>query len=272
VAARREERAVLSAAAFGFRLAGAPAGGWFALDGADLWPVLTLIRADDVALEHEARVDWGRMYAAVCAQLPEDELVHPVLGRMLPLLAEARGIDALHGGLLLGADGAWAVLGARESGKSSLLAQCHRLGAQVASDDIIVLEGNHCLAGPRCIDLREEPARRLGPGTPVRGRSKQRILLPPAPAETELAGVIHLGWGSALELVPLPPSERLARLATQRAQEGWPRDRVQVLDLAALPTFELRRPRDLGSLRDSAELLIEHLGGALTPSEAACRA
>jgi hypothetical protein len=181
---------------------------------------------------------------------------------MLMLLVESRGIDAMHGGALLTDAGALAVIGPREAGKSSLLAQCHRDGVQVASDDIIVLDGMRCLAGPRCIDLRDEPARRLGPGVPVRNATKQRIALPPVPAETELAGVVHLAWGASLELVPLRPSERLIRLAERRAVEMWPRSRSLVLDLAALPAFELRRPHGLDSLATSAALLIERLGTA----------
>jgi hypothetical protein len=205
------------------------------------------------------------MHAGVCPELPPDEVVHPLLGRMLPLLADARGIDALHGGLLLGADGGWAVIGPREAGKSSLLAQCHRAGAHVLSDDIVVLEGTRCLAGPRCIDLREEPARALGPGVPVRSGTKRRIQLPPAPAEAELAGVIWLAWGGGTELSPLPPSARLARLAAHRAEQLWPRSTSLVLDLAVLPAFELRREPGLHSLAGSARLLMERLGTSTAP-------
>ena len=186
---------MLNAAAYGFRIDGGPDDGWLALRGAERWPVLTLAPDADVTADDQALVDWGTLRAGVCAELPQDEIVHPVLGRMLPLLAEARGIDALHGGALLVRDAAWAVIGAREAGKSSLLAQCHRDGAQVATDDIVVLEGMRCLSGPRCIDLRAEPARRLGPGIAVRGGTKHRIKLPPAAAEAELAGVVYLAWG-----------------------------------------------------------------------------
>ena len=254
---------MLNAAAYGFRIAGGP-DGWLAVDGGDDWPLLTLAPDPTVSLEDQARVDWGRMHADVCAELPPDEVVHPLLGRMLPLLADARGIDALHGGLLLGADGAWAVIGARESGKSSLLAQCHRDGASVLSDDIVVLEGTRCFAGPRCIDLREEPARTLGPGVPVRGGTKRRIRLPAAPAEAELAGCVWLAWGDETALEPLRPSHRLARLVAHRAEQLWPRDPSLVLDLAVLPAFELRREGGLQSLPASARVLMERLG---TPSE-----
>ena len=258
---------MLNAAAYGFRIAGGP-DGWLTVDGGDDWPLLTLAPDPTVSLEDQARVDWGRMHADVCAELPPDEVVHPLLGRMLPLLAETRGIDALHGGLLLGADGGWAVIGAREAGKSSLLAQCHREGAHVLSDDIVVLEGTRCLAGPRCIDLREEPARTLGPGVPVRAGTKRRIKLPPAPAEAELAGFVWLAWGEETTLGPLRPSDRLGRLVAHRAEQLWPRNPSLVLDLATLPAFELRRERGLQSLEASAELLMERLGTPMEPRPA----
>jgi hypothetical protein len=260
---------VLSTGAYGFRIAGAPEEQWLTVSGGERWPTLTLAPDPGVSLHDQARVDWGRLHAGYCPDLPLDEIVHPLLGRMLMLLVEARGIDAMHGGVLLTDAGAWAVIGPREGGKSSLLAQCHRDGVHVASDDIIVLEGMRCLAGPRCIDLRDEPARRLGPGIPVRSGSKQRIALPPVPAETQLAGVVYLAWGAALELVPLRSSERLRRLAERRAEERWPRSRSLVLDLVALPTFELRRPQGLDSLATSAALLIERLGAVASAAVAA---
>jgi hypothetical protein len=250
---------MVSDAAYGFRIAGGPSGGWLAVHGAEHWPQLTLTRDASVSRDDEARVDWTTMRADICADIPADEIVHPLLGRMLPLLAHMRGIDALHGGALLGADGAWVVIGTREAGKSSLLAQCHRHRAQVVSDDIVVVEGMRCLAGPRFIDLRPDAAPLLGPGEVVRAGSKRRLRLPPMQAEVRLAGVIHLAWGPPLELHPLRPAERLSRLAALRNREGWPRDASLVLDLAVLPAFELRRPHGLESLADSAGLLMNAL-------------
>jgi hypothetical protein len=270
VAARQGSGALLNTAAYGFRIAGAPEEKWLSVSGGEHWPTLTLRPDPEVSLHDQARVDWGGLHAGYCPDLPLDELVHPLLGRMLMLLVEARGIDAMHGGVLLTDAGAWAVIGPREAGKSSLLAQCHTAGVHVASDDIIVFEGTRCLAGPRCIDLRDEPAQRLGPGVPVRSGTKQRITLPPVPAEAELVGVVYLAWGASLELVPLRPSERLRRLAERRAEEMWPRSRSLVFDLAALPAFELRRPHGLDSLPTSAELLIERLR-AVAPASAAAR-
>lgn len=254
---RSRGRAVLTEAAYGFRFDGMIESDWLALRGGEDWPVVTLAPDASVALRDLARLDPERMHVGVCPQLPPDEIVHPLLGRTLTLLAEARGIDALHGGVVLGADGAWMLVGDREAGKSSLLAQCHRDGAQVLSDDIVALKGMRCLSGPRCIDLRSGAAERLGPGISARGGTKQRIRLPPAPAQAEAAGVIHLAWGPATQLTELRPAERIARLVTHRAVRMWPRSLSLTLDLASLPTFELQRPQMLDSLADSAVLLLD---------------
>ena len=222
--------------------------------------MLELQRDPAVTPESQAIVDATRFQARIAADLPLDEWVHPILGRLLPALAARRGFDALHGGAVLGEEGAWILLGNREAGKSSLLGQCHLAGGAIVTDDIVVIEGMRCLAGPRCVDLRREPARLLGVGTPVRQETKARIALPAIRAEAPIAGVIFLGWGDELELVSLPPSERLRRLAVRRAAEGWPRSPSLLLDLAVLPAFELRRPQVLEMLAPSAELLMEHVG------------
>jgi hypothetical protein len=222
--------------------------------------VLELERDPTVARESQAIIHRTRYQARIAAELPLDEWVHPVLGRLLPALAARRGFDALHGGAVLGTEGAWILLGDREAGKSSLLGQCHLGGTAVVTDDIVVIEEMRCLAGPRCIDLRPEPARLLGVGTPVRDATKARVALPAVRAETPIAGAIFLAWADRLDVVPLPPSERLRRLAVRRAGEGWPRSPSLLLDLAVLPAFELTRPRALEMLAPSAALLMDHVG------------
>jgi hypothetical protein len=251
----------MSVGAYGFRIQGAP-DEWLSLAGGDEWPLLTNTPDPTVSAHDQARVDWGCLHADVCVDIPPDEIVHPVLSRMLTLLFDVRGIDAMHGGALLGSDGAWIVVGSRGAGKSSLLAACHRRGIPVMTDDVVVLEGLRCLGGPRCVDLRDGAARHLGPGVPVRAGTKQRIKLPPVAAEAELAGVVFLSWGERLELVPVPPSERLGRLAAQRSTDEWPHHPLTLLNLAGLPAVELRRPRRLDGIAASAALLEERLAQA----------
>ena len=260
MAPRCPERGALTTAAYGFRITGAPDPTWFEVNGGEAWPVLELERDPSVPRESQAIIDRTRYQARIAAELPLDEWVHPILGRLLPALAARRGFDALHGGAILGAEGAWIVLGDREAGKSSLLGQCHLAGGAIATDDIVVIEGMRCLAGPRCVDLRPEPARLLGVGTPVREQTKARVALPAVRAEAPIAGIVFLAWGETLGLVPMRPAERLRRLAVRRAGEGWPRSASLLLNLAALPAFELVRRRALDMLAPSAALLMGHVG------------
>lgn len=251
---------MLAPAAYGFRIHGGPDGGWLAALGAENWPLLTLERDAEVPAAMLARVDVSARRAAISAELTDDQVVHPVLGRMLYMLAESRGVQAMHGGVLVGPDGAWGVIGPKEGGKSTLLARCAQSGAEVLSDDVIVLDGMRVLAGPRCVDLRDASARTMAAGVPVRRSSRRRLMLPPVPAEVHLAGFVHLVWASETTCVPLPPAERLARLAACRARDRWPRDAGVILDLAARPAFELRRRRVLESLEPSTALLLRELG------------
>src|SRR3954452_789873 len=260
-------------AAYGFRIEGAPGEPWLAVHGADHWPLLTIERDPEQPEGPFLKVDDDRFRATVRSDRTDDELLHPGLAWAPLLLAERRGIDALHAGAVLGPEGAWAFVGTKEAGKSTLLAWLARLGAMVLVDDVVVFEGGNCLAGPRFVDLRPPAARRMAGEADVRGGTRSRVVLPPAPAEVPLAGFIHLSWGSELALEPLPAHARLerlppprARLAAMRAQDGCPKPPPLLLDLAARPAFELRRPRRWEALAASADAL----GALLTlPAEAA---
>ena len=260
---------MLTDAAYGFRIAGGPHGSWLSARGAEHWPLLTLERDAGIPAEDIARVD----ITALRAQYLDRATRGRAHSSAAWPYARAPG-GAPWGGRNArrsppGGRWAWAVIGPKEAGKSTLLACCAREGSSVLSDDVIVLDGGRVLTGPRCIDLREASAARLGPGVPVRRMTRRRLTLPPAPAEAKLRGFVHLAWGAETALVPLRPSERLARLAERRAQEGWPAI-LLLLELAARPAFELRRPRDLQSLDESAALLIERL--ELTPGQAVVEA
>lgn len=249
-------------AAYGYRLEGAPAGPWLDLTGAEHWPVLRIEHdptpgAPHVAVEPESlRVRRG-------PEVTDDHIPHPFLVWAILELAERRGVEVIHGGVVLGADGAWGVVGTKEMGKSTLLAECAARGLEVLSDDIVVVAGTRCFAGPRCLDLRRDAVEDGAIAwQPVRMDSRARVTLPPAPAEAELRGFIHLSWGDELGIRSLPPAERLAGLAARRKQDGWPRDGTRVLDLALLPAFELRRPRDRELLGAGAAALAEAIGAS----------
>jgi hypothetical protein len=121
---------------------------------------------------------------------------------------------------------------------------------------MLALRGRTVFAGPRCVDLRPEPARQLGMGEQANTdgpRPRWRVTLPPIDAELVLGGWVLLTWAEVVESVRVGPRELLGRMAACRTWRGLPADPLGLLDLAALPAWELRRPRSWASF---------HLAGA----------
>jgi hypothetical protein len=189
----------------------------------------------------------------------EGALVHPHLAAAAAVVSRWLGRESLHAGAFVAGDRAWAVLGGRESGKSSLLAGLALAGHPVVADDLVVLNGPAALAGPRAIDLRPDAAERLGAGEPlgiVGARERWRLRIGPAPVETELAGLILLAWGDEVELAPVGAGRALEAVVGSQALRVPPEDPTSRLSLASLPAWELRRPTDWGSLAAGLELLL----------------
>ncbi len=244
-----------SVAAYGLRFDGLESGRWLAVAGAAHWPQVSC-EVDGRAEAPEMAVDIDKFELRLCAGISHSELVHPLLQRVSSHLALARGHHAMHAGAVIGSAGAWVVVGPKYAGKSTLLASLVKAGTPVLTDDVLVFGAGMALAGPRCIDLRPD-MRRFGSGTRVRPRDpRNRIELAPIAAEHPLAGVIHLEWSSAdTAIEPLHHRDALNHLLEVRGENGWPRDPRALLDLAALPTFSLRRPRSITGLRSSNRLV-----------------
>lgn len=190
------------------------------------------------------------------------EVVHPYLAPVAAVMARWNGREPFHAGGFMGRSGVWGVLADREGGKSSTLARLALEGVPIVCDDVLVIEEDTALAGPRAIDLREGPARALGVGDPlgvVGTRERWRMSLVEIEATLPLAGWVHLTWADGLALERLPVSSRLRRLAEQRAVALTPTDPGLLLRLAALPSFELRRPRAWSSLDSAVNLLLTSL-------------
>lgn len=210
----------------------------------------TVLRRDTMSVE---------FYAV--PPLSDHDIVHPCLWPAAAIAARWVGRETLHGGGFLdAAGGAWLIMGDSGHGKSSLLASLAVAGEQVLADDLVVVEGRHCFAGPRCVDLLAEAADRLGVGDEailVRASQRRRLALAPIAARVPLHGLVYLAWGQRVGLERLAPAERPARLAEQRRVPHLGVDPVGLLELSLLPAFTLRRPRDWASMDEARRLLVE---------------
>jgi hypothetical protein len=196
-------------------------------------------------------------------RLADEELLHPFLGGPAAVVARWLGRESFHAGAFVSGGAAWGLVGERESGKSSVLAQLALEGYEVLVDDVLVVDETIAFAGPRSIDLRGESAARLGAGEAlgvVGARERWRLRLGPAPAELPLGGWVYLAWGDRTEARPLRGAQRLQELGRHRALRVPPARPELLLELAALPTWELRRPRSWASVGDAARCLLETVG------------
>jgi hypothetical protein len=152
---------------------------------------------------------------------------------------------------------AWAVVGEKEGGKSTLLASLAQRGLGVLSDDLLVLEERRVLHGPRLIDLREAAAVHMELGEALgsaREGGRWRMRLDPTP-DTELAGWVFLRWGDEVELRTVGLADRIDRLL-----ELVPTREESVVSLAALPAYELVRPPSWEALPGALDALLDELG------------
>jgi hypothetical protein len=214
--------------------------------------------------EIEVEREGPRALFRVPEPLGPAELLHPYLAPVASVVAHWSGRESLHAAAIVVDGAAWALLGDRESGKSSTAAWLARAGVPVLCDDVLVLDGASALAGPRVIDLRAEPARLLGAGEAlgvVGERERWRLRLQPVPSAVPLAGWVSLAWGDRVELETVSAAARIALLVAHRALRVPATDPAILVELAALPALELRRPRVWSSLPEAARRLLERLGG-----------
>jgi hypothetical protein len=203
--------------------------------------------------------DRGAGTVTVTAPRPvsDDELAHPYLAWAASAFARWYGWEAYHAGGVVAGAAVWGVTGDRGTGKSTLLAALALQGGGVVSDDLLVVQGGRALAGPRCVDLRDDAARALDAGRPVEteGRERLRVALGAVPAELPLAGWVLLSWGERAGLRRVRPPEALVRLGAQRMMQLHEVRPEGLLDQLGRPVLELVRPRDFAQLEASVELL-----------------
>lgn len=192
-----------------------------------------------------------------------EAMVHPIGTLGLALLASWRGHVTLHAGAVVIGGRAWVVCGERTAGKSSLLAMLASRGVPVLSDDLVVIDGRDVLAGPDCVDLRPDTARRF-PGSRSMGvvvdRHRYRLSTDPSPPAAPLAGVWELEWSDDAEpltATALTTQERLNLLLRQHyAGLLGPPDHDTVFDMLEIPMWRVRRPRDWSAADQGVEALL----------------
>ena len=186
------------------------------------------------------------------------DVVHPLLTAAAASVGLWAGHDLFHAAAIVVDDRVWGLLGDKQSGKSTFAACLAQRGHPVVCDDLLAVRGRTALAGARCLDLRPDAADRLGVGEPVPtegSRERWRVILEPVAAEIGLAGWMLLSWADTVEAVRIGPRELLGRLAAHRTWRGLAIDPARLLDLAALPAWELRRPRAWTSLERVADAM-----------------
>src|SRR5918999_541011 len=263
--------------AYGLRIEGVEAATDLLVEAEPAWPRVTLTaRVEQSSVDREwvkpdaallrlktgGHIELDRRNGAaafvVNRPLSAEELVHPYLAPVASVMAHWYGRESAHAGAFVGAGGVIGVVGDRESGKSSTLARLALEGLEIVCDDLLVLEGPRVLAGPRSLDLREEPAQRLGVGASIGragARERWRLRLDEIRRELPMAGWAHLAWGERVEVVPLKGADRVARLLVHRGARLPSAEPSVLLDLASLPSWEVRRPRVWDSLDETADCL-----------------
>jgi hypothetical protein len=224
--------------------------------------VATVFGSDRATIAFEdggsARLDRASGSATLTTVDARDDgsLVHPLLATVGAVFAWWRGQVVFHGGAVVIGGGAWGLLGERGSGKSSLLAGLTVAGFDVLTDDVLVISEDRALAGPRCVDLRDESVRFLGLSTEtrlVREGQRRRLHLGTVPPEVPLHGWILLSWGPAVSLEHVPLTGRVEGLAANLV--GLHQTRF--LELGTLPAWRLTRPSDWRSFQPAIERLVE---------------
>lgn len=191
-------------------------------------------------------------------------VVAPHLTSAASTIATWMGRAAIHGGAFLHGGGAWVLLGDKGKGKSTTLGWLANSGVPIITDDLVICEDGGVLAGPRCVDLRREPAQRMRAGRAlgvVGTRERWRVDVPACPAICPLRGWIFLEWGPKIALERLAPVERIARLAQHRAIAVPWEDPGMLLDLATLPAFVWHRPNGWCNVEPAIARLLAQIVG-----------
>jgi hypothetical protein len=132
---------------------------------------------------------------------------------------------------------------------------------------MLVLDGDLALPGPASLDLRRGAAELLGVGEALgRVGTRDRWRFSPAngarPAAVPLRGWVFLRWGGELAARRLAPHEVIERLFEHVALRLRPVRPEALLDLAAVPAWEVVRPHGLERLDEAVSYVVATATGA----------
>ncbi len=215
--------------------------------------------AGELRLDRAART----VVFALRRPVSAEAILHPGLVPAAAVIAWWMDRVPVHAAAVVLEGRAWGLLADREGGKSTTAALLSDGAPELLTDDLLVVEGERCFAGPGSVDLRPAAAARLG-GIPL-GRigQRERFRKPFAGPRLEapLAGWVELAWsgGGPPAVVPVPVGERIAALARHAS---LPLTGEQLLDLAAAPMLRFTRPRSLADAHEHVAVLAAALAQA----------
>jgi hypothetical protein len=199
---------------------------------------------------------------------PPGAIVHPYLATTAITAAHWRGFNSFHAGAFLLDGRAWGILGARGTGKSTLLAALHMKGIPILTDDLLIIgKQMTAFAGPRCIDLRRETAEALDAGEyigVVGTRERWRLPVGSVGAEAQFGGWIWPAWDE-YGLQIMSAEHRLHILFNNLALRVEQRNSSAIsrmMDLFALPMIRYSRSRDIQTLVDDTQRVLDGLKAA----------
>jgi hypothetical protein len=188
---------------------------------------------------------------------------HPHLASTAVLAAWWTGCRAFHAGAFVADGGAWGILGGRGDGKSTMLAWLAAHGHEIVCDDVLIVNDDDALAGPRCIDLRQSASTHFEMGTyigQVGTRRRWRAPLAPIAATVPFRGWVLPWWGAKTAVMRMSARERLpVLLAGQSLIAPETGDGKDWLYLLARPMLGFTRPRAWSAIDSAMGRLLEEL-------------